>query len=179
MNKATKGFTIVELLIVVVVIAILAAVTIVSYQGIANRAHDSTVKNDLRSFQKKADIFKVHNDRYPKWSELAQLEMKVSKPAYAVGPATQHNFMYCVDFIVGSFAIVAESKSGTAVTSSNGLVAYTGEIIGDYEQPDPNQHACKALLPGWNLNTVGYENYTGYNSTNTTDGPWKAWVGGN
>ncbi len=39
-----KGFTIVELLIVVVVIAILASLTILSYNGIVSRASDSTVK---------------------------------------------------------------------------------------------------------------------------------------
>jgi prepilin-type N-terminal cleavage/methylation domain-containing protein len=33
-----QGFTIVELLIVVIVIAILAAITIVAYNGITNRA---------------------------------------------------------------------------------------------------------------------------------------------
>lgn len=37
-DRQSKGFTIVELLIVVVVIAILAAITIVSYRGITNRA---------------------------------------------------------------------------------------------------------------------------------------------
>ena len=48
-NRASRttiynGFTIVELLIVVVVIAILAAITIVSYNGISNRAKSSAVQ---------------------------------------------------------------------------------------------------------------------------------------
>ena len=42
-----KGFTIVELLIVVVVIAILAAITIIAYNGIQNRAKASAVASDL------------------------------------------------------------------------------------------------------------------------------------
>lgn len=37
-NQGKRGFTIVELLIVVVAIAILAAITIVSYTGITQRA---------------------------------------------------------------------------------------------------------------------------------------------
>lgn len=48
-----KGFTIVELLIVVVVIAILAAITIVSYNGITASAHDTSVKTFLTSAYKK------------------------------------------------------------------------------------------------------------------------------
>lgn len=41
---SASGFTIVELLIVVVVIAILAAITIVAYNGIQNRVHDTAIK---------------------------------------------------------------------------------------------------------------------------------------
>ena len=47
MNKSTSGFTIVELLIVIVVIAILAAISIVSYTGIQQSARDSKRKSDL------------------------------------------------------------------------------------------------------------------------------------
>jgi len=46
-EQRSKGFTIVELLIVVVVIAILAAITIVSYNGVQNRASDAAVKSEL------------------------------------------------------------------------------------------------------------------------------------
>jgi prepilin-type N-terminal cleavage/methylation domain-containing protein len=45
MIKNKSGFTIVELLIVIVVIAILAAITIVAYNGIQNRAMDTKIKN--------------------------------------------------------------------------------------------------------------------------------------
>jgi prepilin-type N-terminal cleavage/methylation domain-containing protein len=46
-RQKTDGFTIVELLIVVVVIAILAAITIVSYNGIQARANDAAAKTEL------------------------------------------------------------------------------------------------------------------------------------
>lgn len=41
------GFTIVELLIVIVVIAILAAITVVAYTGVQERARDSKIKSDI------------------------------------------------------------------------------------------------------------------------------------
>ncbi|HWT40310.1 MAG TPA: prepilin-type N-terminal cleavage/methylation domain-containing protein [Dongiaceae bacterium] len=47
--KRQSGFTIVELLIVVVVIAILAAITIVSYNGITSRARSLAIPNSLRN----------------------------------------------------------------------------------------------------------------------------------
>ncbi len=48
-----KGFTIVELLIVVVVIAILAAITIVAYNGITQRSKDSQAQSGLSQSMKK------------------------------------------------------------------------------------------------------------------------------
>ena len=57
LNRA--GFTIVELLIVVVVIAILAAITIVSYRGISQRAITSTLQSELSTTARKLETDKV------------------------------------------------------------------------------------------------------------------------
>lgn len=58
-RKQRAGFTIVELLIVVVVIAILAAVTVVAYNGISNRAVESALKSDLTTVAKQLQIDKI------------------------------------------------------------------------------------------------------------------------
>ena len=50
-----------ELLIVIVVIAILAAITIVSYNGITNRAKESAKASELSSWKKKSEIQKVQD----------------------------------------------------------------------------------------------------------------------
>lgn len=53
LRKNTKnGFTIVELLIVVVVIAILAAITIVAYNGIQTRAKDAQLVSAVNEYVK-------------------------------------------------------------------------------------------------------------------------------
>jgi prepilin-type N-terminal cleavage/methylation domain-containing protein len=53
-NSAARrnGFTIVELLIVIVVIAILAAITVVAYNGIQNRAQTSKINSDFNALSK-------------------------------------------------------------------------------------------------------------------------------
>ena len=64
-KRNSQGFTIVELLIVVVVIAILAAVTIVSYSGITARANESAIKLQASNFAKKAEAYNAEKGNYP------------------------------------------------------------------------------------------------------------------
>ena len=59
-----QGFTIVELLIVIVVIAILAAITIVAYNGIQARARDTTRKEDLAQLSKATKLYSVDKGDY-------------------------------------------------------------------------------------------------------------------
>lgn len=55
-----KGFTIVELLIVIVVIGILAAITIVSYNGIQNRANSTRIASDLAQLEKAIQVARIN-----------------------------------------------------------------------------------------------------------------------
>lgn len=62
----SSGFTLVELLIVIVIIAILAAITIVAYNGIQNRANDSRRMSDLEAMNNALALYKADNGSYPK-----------------------------------------------------------------------------------------------------------------
>ncbi len=60
-----KGFTIVELLIVIVIIAILAAISIVAYNGIQQRARDSQRLQDVKTIAKAMEAYYIDNGVYP------------------------------------------------------------------------------------------------------------------
>lgn len=66
MSKTKQsGFTIVELLIVIVIIGILAAITIVAYNGIQDRAKTAALMSDLTSAGKQLKIDQVTGGAYP------------------------------------------------------------------------------------------------------------------
>jgi type II secretion system protein G len=60
-----KGFTIVELLIVIVVIGILAAITIVAYNGIQDRSRFAKAQSDISSLNKAIQMYYADNGKYP------------------------------------------------------------------------------------------------------------------
>lgn len=61
MRKNISGFTIVELLIVVVVIGILAAIVIVAYNGIQQSARDTVRKQDVATIGKALQLYAIEN----------------------------------------------------------------------------------------------------------------------
>ncbi len=60
-----NGFTIVELLIVIVVIAVLAAISIVAYNGIQTRARDSQRKSDISAIVKAIELYYADKGVFP------------------------------------------------------------------------------------------------------------------
>jgi len=67
----SRGFTIVELLVVIVVIGILAAITVVSYTGISNRAAISSLQSDLVNAATILKLDQVTNSAFPATLALA------------------------------------------------------------------------------------------------------------
>jgi prepilin-type N-terminal cleavage/methylation domain-containing protein len=64
-KQKQSGFTIVELLIVIVVIGILAAISIVAYNGIQNRAQLAKAQSDMNGAVKKIEISNADTSTYP------------------------------------------------------------------------------------------------------------------
>lgn len=116
-----SGFTIVELLIVIVVIAILAAITIVAYNGIQNRTNDAAVQSDLKNFGKLIEIQKVDNSTYP-GTLTSAMNFKFSKGSY--GQDYQGaNVRYCYDSSTDTYVLLSNSKSGNYYKVVNGVLS--------------------------------------------------------
>lgn len=86
-----SGFTIVELLIVIVVIAILAAITIVAYNGVTQSAQVSAAKSEVVNLGQKVKAYEVEHGTLP--ATLADVDLSDSS-----GVRTYQNYgnHYCV-----------------------------------------------------------------------------------
>lgn len=71
-SSKNMGFTIVELLIVIVVIGILAAISIVSYSGVSKQAVVTTIKSDLDGSRKQIEMFEIEKGVYPETIDCSQ-----------------------------------------------------------------------------------------------------------
>ena len=153
-----KGFTIVELLIVIVVIGILAAITIVSFNGVQNRAHDTAIRSNLSAIAKKYELFKADSpsDKYPYGNGGATgLEagaVPVSKNSYDI--IVNYNLLNCTSAANPGvdYAMLAISKSGKKLwigSNSSGVQEYGGAIIwGELSM-------CSSVLPDSSGNGAG------------------------
>jgi prepilin-type N-terminal cleavage/methylation domain-containing protein len=166
MNKWAQkqsGFTIVELLIVIVVIAILAAITLVSYNGIRDRAQLASVKSQLSSAATRIEAdAALNNDSFP--ASLADIGIKDSGNITYLYSSdnTVTPKQYCITTTIDytqSFYVM----SNTGSSQQEGVCS--GQNLITWYESDPN-----APLPLDNANTqkpwdvVTTEKYSGVSS---------------
>lgn len=119
------GFTIVELLIVIVVIAILAAISIVAYNGIQQRAISASLQSDLSSAAKTLKLYQTDFGVYP---------TSIDPVTYCPTPAALN---YCLKATPGnSFANYTSNNAVNPATfsldarSANGTQYYVSDSTG-------------------------------------------------
>ena len=104
--KSQKGFTIVELLIVIVVIAILAAISIVAYTGVQENARNTQRLSNAQTVIDAANAYNAENGAFPTIDQLkaydtvnlsAEIETKLGStatPGAAPTSALKDNIRY-------------------------------------------------------------------------------------
>jgi prepilin-type N-terminal cleavage/methylation domain-containing protein len=145
MNKS-RGFTIVELLIVVVVITILAAITIVAYNGIQTRAKQSAAQSSAKQAYTKIKSYAVLN--------AEQLPPTIEAAGLANSDAASYQYRYdnsvnpktfCLTVTVQKLSYYVTHDQSTPAEGacqghgSNGVVAVTNIV------PNPGSEAAAIL----------------------------------
>jgi prepilin-type N-terminal cleavage/methylation domain-containing protein len=138
------GFTLVELLIVIVVIAILAAITIVSYNGIRTSAITASIKNDLNGAAKLLENDKTINGTYPGSSALADSGRGLSSANNTALTYMLINGNYCVTATAGNISFYVSGATKT-VTSGTCPIPVNGGVVSLYAGTGTTGYADGAL----------------------------------
>jgi prepilin-type N-terminal cleavage/methylation domain-containing protein len=154
------GFTIVELLIVIVVIGVLAAIVVLAYRGVTSSAHNSAVLSDLSTMAKKLAVEKATTGRFP-LPPTVSTDIHIAKASYY----NSNNLYYCYNAAADEYAVQARTVNNTFYKIVDG-VASAG--VGAYGYS--GQFTCDLLEAGviWGGGTASL----GY----TQDGPWASWA---
>lgn len=128
LKNRSKGFTIVELLIVIVVIAILATLVIVTFTGIQQKARDSQRQTDINALDSHIEAYYASTGNYPTLAQLTSTtwrgtNMKGLDPEALVDPKNAS--------AIDSTAATIGKYSYVPTQSANSNAACAGTALAD------------------------------------------------
>lgn len=145
LKRKQSGFTIVELLIVIVVIGILAALVVTTFSGIQKKARDTERETDIKAIHGQLEAAFAEDNAYPQLSDLNSetwrgTHMKgLDKEALKDPKATSTTDKYAItaDGANSSYKYVA-SPSGCTTECTGYTLTATKEGGGTFEKKSLN-----------------------------------------
>jgi prepilin-type N-terminal cleavage/methylation domain-containing protein len=201
-RKASFGFTITELLVVIVVIGILATVTIVNYVGISKKADDVVLVANLKENKTVLELYKTINGGYPSGVDInnnylltpvannESMNLKLSAGSSLTYISSPPNTSFSLMVIKGASRYIVSNNS--AVSKSVALNCPTQMYDDSYGGVATETTNCvdrnnwitisdaigsekKDLISGLVWSNLVYKSspsVVGFSSTNSTDFSW-------
>ena len=126
LKRRSQGFTIVELLIVIVVIGILALLVITTYSGIQAKARNAKRQTDIQSLQTQLEAFFSQNGYYPSLGDFNSTSWRATNMKSLDAGALVDPSSTCNPSTTSCLVAAPAAKSYSyAVTDSNGASCET------------------------------------------------------
>jgi type IV pilus assembly protein PilA len=107
-RDAEEGFTLIELMVVVLIIAILIAIAIPTFLGARQRAQDSAAKSDLRNAAAAAKVFYTDAETYVGMNSTT---LEAIEPSLTYATSGSKTEVGVSDLAAGAFLLTKQSKS--------------------------------------------------------------------
>ncbi len=128
-----RGFTLVELLIVIVIIAILTVISLIAYNGIQNQAKTSASQGVVKNVADKAQIYNTEENGYPEKIADMSASGKSGKAWY---------------FESQAYTETGDTAPTTAPTGENAAKQVAYKVC-----KDAHGNKVGAKIWGWNFST--------------------------
>ncbi|MFZ1248973.1 MAG: type II secretion system protein [Candidatus Saccharimonadales bacterium] len=147
LKNKNKGFTIVELLIVIVVIGILATLVIVTFTGIQQKGRNSQRQTDINAVDSQVEAFYAQHGFYPKQIDLADATF-VSKYLKGLDPESLRDPKQPKNETIGT---TATSSQYSYVASNTGGTGCSNSTATETSSDDPVDNGCDKFVLTANL----------------------------
>ena len=131
LSKKQNGFTVIELFIVIIVIAVLSYLIVTTYASIQARSRNNTRQNDIKLLQSAIEFYYSQNGYYPNLNDVNSAawrdkNMKNLNDANLVDPSSSCN--PSTSACLGGKSYGVKDQYQYYVTESDGVTGCNGKV---------------------------------------------------